>query len=298
MEKVIINGKVYGYVVNYKSDTSLRNSFNRLTRKIYHFDFEGWYQNGYWSDRYIPYSIADGTNIVANVSVNVIDFIVGGMKRTSIQIGTVMTDEDYRHQGLNRFLLEKVLAEWRGKCDLIYLFANDSVLNFYPKFGFKPAEEYQHSLEIKSGETTANFTQLNMSDKEEEKFLYQKVKQSTQFSQLSMDDNASLVMFYCTSFMSEDVYFSKELAVIAIATYDDHILYIKDIFCEKEIAIKDVISALTNEKITRVVLGFTPKERDSFDENIFQQDDTLFVLDDKWGLFKNSKMMFPILSHA
>jgi hypothetical protein len=44
--------------------------------------------------------------------------------------------------------LEKVLGEWRRKYDLIYLFANDSVLDYYPKFGFSRVEEYQYLKEI------------------------------------------------------------------------------------------------------------------------------------------------------
>lgn len=110
----------------------------------YGFDFEEWYQNGYWKDRYIPYALLDGNNVITNVSVNIIDFFVMGEKKTCIQIGTVMTDKEYRNQGLNRFLMKKVLEEWRERCDVIYLFANDSVLNFYPKFGFVSVPEYQH----------------------------------------------------------------------------------------------------------------------------------------------------------
>lgn len=174
MENIKINGKSYEYVVNYKNNDELRNSFNSLARKTYEFDFEDWYQNGYWSDRYIPYSIADGNNIVSNLSLNVIDFFVMGEKRTYLQIGTVMTDKEYRNQGLSRFLMEKVLEEWRGRCDLIYLFANDSVLDFYPKFGFDSAQEYQYSKEIYSESVTSDYIKMNMSDEKIKDFFLTK----------------------------------------------------------------------------------------------------------------------------
>lgn len=52
-----------------------------------------------------------------------------------------MTDVKYRDQGLLRIIMEKVIAEWKDKCELIYLFANDSVLDFYPKFGFDKVQQ-------------------------------------------------------------------------------------------------------------------------------------------------------------
>lgn len=299
MENIKINSKTYGYDFNYKNNDELRNSLNSLTRNTYEFDFEQWYQNGYWKDRYIPYSIVDGNNIVANISVNVIDFFAMGEKRTYIQIGTVMTEKEYRNKGLSRFLMEKVLEEWRGKCDLIYLFANDSVLDFYPKFGFNSAKEYQHSKEICLENSTIDFVKLNMSDEKNRDFLFKKVNQSLHFSQLSMNDNASLVMFHCTSFMDQNVYYIKEFDAIVIAEFDDSVLYINDIFCEREVSMNDIILSMVNKAIKKVVLGFTPKDTKAFDETLLKQEDTtLFILDDKWGIFDNNRMMFPILSHA
>jgi GNAT superfamily N-acetyltransferase len=299
MENVKINGsKVYKYVTNYKNDDDLRSSFNSLTRKIYGFDFENWYQNGYWGEKYIPYSLVDGDHIISNISVNLIDFLINGEKRTYLQIGTVMTDMKYRNQGLSRILMEKVLEEWRGKCDLIYLFANDTVLNFYPKFGFNTVKEYQHAIKINSEDTTPDFIKLDMSKKENEDFLLKKVNQSCAFSKLSMKDNASLILFYCTSFMNQNVYYIKKFDAIVIAEFSDVILHINDVFCEKEIQIEDIISSLIHEDIKQVILGFTPKNTTTFDQTLLKQDDTLFILDDKWNLFNNEKLRFPLLSHA
>ena len=145
---ISVKDKSYRLVVDYKDDEQLRASFNLLTQKTYGFDFEDWYQSGYWTNRYIPYSLVDGNQIVSNVSVNVIDFIVEGQSRKCLQIGTVMTDLSYRKQGLNRILMNRVLGDWRDKSDLIYLFANNTVLDFYPKFGFSPVNEYVHSMPI------------------------------------------------------------------------------------------------------------------------------------------------------
>lgn len=45
-----------------------------------------------------------------------------------------MTHPDYRGQGLAKKLLEHVIAKYEDQYDFLYLFANDTVLDFYPKF--------------------------------------------------------------------------------------------------------------------------------------------------------------------
>lgn len=299
MNYVQINEKTYGYAVNFKDNDVLRSSFNALTRKTYGFDFEEWYQNGYWQERYIPYSLFDGVKTVSNASVNVIDFIYLGDKRRFIQIGTVMTDIEYRNQGLNRFLMEKVLEDWKGNCDLIYLFANDSVLDFYPKFGFEPAAEYQHSKDLSVVNPTSKAIKLDMSDNNNRVLLYNAISESVPFSQLAMKDNTSLVMFYCTSIMKESIYYIEDLETIVIADFAENTLYLNDVFCKYEVPLDAIISALANNEITKVIVGFTPIDTTLYEVFLLKEEDTtLFILDDKFKIFTNRKVMFPVLSHA
>lgn len=65
-------GQTYSYITNYREHTLYRHQLNQLTRKIYHFDFENWYQDGYWQEQYIPYSLIDGGKIISNVSISLL----------------------------------------------------------------------------------------------------------------------------------------------------------------------------------------------------------------------------------
>ena len=142
-------------IKNYRDNEMLRKSFNALAMKTYGLDFEDWYQNGYWGEAYTPYSIVEEGKIVANVSVNTMDFILDGSRKHVIQLGTVMTDEAYRKKGYSRMLMEEVEKDYAGKTEGIYLFANDSVLDFYPKFGFERAFEYGYEKEMTSERKTS-----------------------------------------------------------------------------------------------------------------------------------------------
>ena len=90
-----------------------------------------------------PYVLLDGGTVVASIAVNRMQTMWRGKGRSYIQLGTVMTDPQYRKQGLSRCLMEQVLRDYCRSCDAVYLFANDSALDFYPRFGFERAVEYQ-----------------------------------------------------------------------------------------------------------------------------------------------------------
>lgn len=299
MEKVLINGKEYTFIKDYKENTLLRKSFNALTKKTYGFDFEQWYQDGYWGNWYVPYSLLDGENIVANVSISIIDFLVLGESKSYVQLGTVMTDKEYRNHGLSRYLMEKVIEEWKDKCHMLYLFANDSVLNFYPRFGFTAAKEYQYSKIVTNDNENIAAEKLDMSLVSNRELVVEKINCSVPIAKLSMLKNPGLIMFYCTSFMMDNVYYLREKDVIVIAELDGDTLYLQDIFSSSEANIDDIIKSLTNKEVKKVVLGFTPNDSGSYCVNLLKEEGTtLFVMKDKEDLFKNNKLVFPILSHA
>ena len=123
-------------VKDYRDNKELRDSFNELAKKVFDLDFEGWYRNGFWNENYIPYSVVIDGKVVANVSVNRCDMNYNGSVLKLIQLGTVMTDTDYWGKGYARILMEKIMQEYEDRTDGMFLYAYDSVLEFYLKFGF------------------------------------------------------------------------------------------------------------------------------------------------------------------
>ena len=140
---------------NVREDPALRAGFFALARETCDLDFEPWYRGGWWGERYIPYLLTVDGRAAANVSVNVLDTRFQGRPRRYSQLGTVMSAPAFRGRGYSRRLLETVLDRWRDRCDGVYLYANDSVLDFYPKFGFRPGVETVHSRPFSGGRGTA-----------------------------------------------------------------------------------------------------------------------------------------------
>lgn len=296
---ISINGENYALITNFKDNEKYRQGLNKLTRNTYGFDFEDWYQAGYWQDRYIPYSLMHKEELVANVSVNTLEYLVDGKRKSYLQIGTVMTDESYRGKGLSRALMKHVLKEYEG-LELIYLYANDSVLDFYPKFGFIESKEYVHTkLANKSGKQHP-YRKLDMNSKEDTKLLFQLVTDTLPLSRVSMIDNPGLPMFYLTKFMRENVYYFEELQLAAVAELEEENLYLTDIFTSREFDLNEIISSLMDREEMRVILGFTPKIAEGYEaQPLSEEGSTFFVMG---SALKNGSPIgygrFPVLSHA
>ncbi|MGB5693436.1 MAG: GNAT family N-acetyltransferase [Flavobacteriaceae bacterium] len=298
MELIKLNNITYGIARNFKHDQEIRASFNKLTEATFGFNFEKWYLNGYWGDNYIPYSILHNNKVISNVSVSKIEFIIENEKKLGIQIGTVMTDKEYRHRGLSKFILEQVINEWKEQSDFIYLFANDSVLDFYPKFNFQIVDEYQYSKPLNIPKTLSSLRKLNIDDKYDKELLIKTINESNPISKISMRNNTSLVMFYCLSFKKNSIYYLRELNTAIIAEIEGDTLYLNDVFSKERVKLNDVIQLMTDKTTKKVILGFTPLDEADYQKSLLKKEDTLFVIKDKLDYFKNNQSMFPVLSHA
>jgi predicted GNAT family N-acyltransferase len=298
MKHVNIDGKEYEFVIGYGKNDELRKSLNDLTQKIFAFNFEQWYQDGYWKNQYIPYSLIDGDKIVSNVSVNIIDFTVFGEEKRYIQLGTVMTNAGYRKRGLSRVLIEKAIADYQDKCDLIYLFANNSILEFYPKFGFKVLEQYQCIKKVDAIQSNISVKKLEMSDESSRNFVIEKVMHNAPVAKVSMFGNAELIMFYCTLFMKSNVYYVENYDAVVIADFTKDTIEVMDIFCTKNIQLNNLLNALANENTKSIVLFFTPHDTSPYDILSLEGEDVLFAMGKDLKLLKSNQFMFPKLSHT
>lgn len=295
----IINGKAFAFNKNIKADPKCRLLFNALSQKTFGLSFENWYNAGFWTDQYQPYTLSDGGKVVANVSVNIIDTVWQDVPKKYIQLGTVMTDPDYRDMGLSKYLMDRVFEDWLDHCDAMYLYANDSVLDFYPRFGFVKAEEYHIGLHI--APRTASVRKLDMASKGDIAMLHDYYQKSNPFAELPMVDNWGLLMFYCSAFMKDCVYYVEDCQAVVIAAQEEDMLTVFDIYCDPGSRPTDVISAIIGDRSTcqQVQLGFSLKDASEDSLSLRQEEDTtLFLLDGKENVFKNHKTMFPLLSHA
>lgn len=265
---------------DYRNNEALRTSFFELAANTFDIKFENWYQQGCWGERYIPFAFVDEDQVIANASVNILELIIHGEKKTAIQIGTVMTHPDYRGKGLSASLMNKVLEEYENKVDYMYLFANESVLDFYPKFGFKPVEEHLFSIDFtaKKSPEPANIQKLDVTNAEDlhliQKFASERLPVSQHFA---TDHTQSIFMFYCLNVFSDDIYYLKNEHVIVIYKKDKHNIDLFDVVSLNKIHMTDILHQIADEDTEKITFHFTPDATDHIVLKSTLTNDGLFV---------------------
>jgi predicted N-acetyltransferase YhbS len=293
----------YQLVSDYKHNVTYKESFNELANAVFEIDFSKWYERGCWNDNYICYSYVDGDQVIANASVNKMTVLSQGKEYKAIQVGTVMTHPDYRGQGLSAKLMNHIIAQYEQECDFIYLFANETVLDFYPKFGFEQVQESSFSLNMDDlklqpaqTHTIRKLDVNNTTDFEMiEQFAANRIPLSSLFG---VKDNEHLIMFYSILVFNNSLFFIPEEDVIVMYQEEDNELHIFDIISKQNINIDSVLSHIVTTSTQKIHFYFTPDYGDINiqKEIITESDDTLFVR----PLLKDvpEHFLFPLTSHA
>ena len=280
-------------------DEKSRHMLNELTQKTFGFDFEGWVTNGYFEGDYIPYSIEHEGKIISNVSANRMQFMQNGVLKNYIQIGTVMTDETFRKQGLAADLIKRVIEEYKDVCDGIYLFGNLDALGFYQKMGFAMSNQYRYFVKeefCKSEKAASRFKPVADLGDEKKKQYLDLVRESVPHSSFEQINKFGLQMFYTSGF--DNVFYEEDIDCFIVLEPGDRPV-LQSILSKKKVALTEVLRRLD---INCCSLGFTPLDEDKekcISEVYDGGDDyRLFYMGEALRSIEQEKLYFPDLSHA
>ncbi|MBF2474806.1 GNAT family N-acetyltransferase [Listeria seeligeri] len=289
----------YQLISDYKDNELYRKTFNDLAESTFDINFEEWYKHGFWNDKYVCYSYLDKNKVIANVSINKMDLIYQGNDYRALQIGTVMTHPDYRNQGLAQELINHVISKYEQDYDFFYLFANDTVLDFYPKFGFERVEESSFTVDSTSlKKRNYKIKKLNPDDELDFQLISRIVSNRVPLSSiLDVKNSEDLLMFYLLIALRDAIYYIEELDAIVLYEQEEEDLYVLDIISTKKLDIVEVLGFLANKKIETIHVSFTPEKNKYIDAAyIIETEDMLFM---RPNLFTaDSYFLFPATSHA
>ncbi len=288
-------------ISNYMRDDNSRHMLNDLTQKVFGFDFENWVTGGYFEGDYIPYSFMEDGKIVSNVSANRMQFMQNGIVKNYIQIGTVMTDPDYRNRGLAADLMKHVIGQYEKECDGIYLFGNLDAVGFYQKLGLKTMNEYRDFIKEEFchlGKRAGSFKPVQEMDEEIKKKYLDLVRKSAPHSAFEQTNKYGLQMFYTAGL--DSVLYCEDLDCFAVLEPEETVL-LQSVLSDKKVALKDVLERIELEKPS-CALGFTPLEEDmeicTCEVYDGADDYRLFYMGEALEAIERDKLYFPDLSHA
>lgn len=232
-------------VSNYRNDDILRGKFHDFISEVFpSINFKEWYDKGFWTENYIPYSIIEQDKIVSSLCCALVDAVVDGEKFKALQIGAVGTLPEFRNRGLSRQLMELVLNEYKNKIDLFLLFANDSVMDFYPKFGFRNINESGFVAENNLPAPQFIARKLNLEDEKDYSTILNLVNNRTVLTKNFGAENYGFIsMWHIINLYRDNLYYLEDKNALFIISSEDGTLHVLDVISENPI---DLDSALPN----------------------------------------------------
>lgn len=255
-----------------------KESFLQLARDTFGLQFEQWDALGYWDHTYRCYAMVNEGEITANVSVSFATMVVDGQPYKAAQIGTVMTNPKYRGLGLSKKLMLKVMEDV-ADIDIVYLFANATVLEFYPKFGFE--KRIQATFTIQAADLTIKPTEVkrfNIQDANARNLFYDTVKhRSPVSSKMAMLQNENIVMFHALTQYANDIYYVPAYEAFVIAKQHEDRFQLIDVIAKQYIALIDILQALPIQS-PKIQLCFTPDTLPvPVEQGVFYDEGAMFV---------------------
>lgn len=275
------------YIDEYGLDTYSK-ALDELTEEIFSINFKKFYEQGYLNNQIHFYSLVFEGVAVAHVTATEQTVSIKNGKEYNkyqlIQIGTVCTAPKFRSLGLSKWLLDKVINKWREKCDAIYLYANDSVLDFYPKFGFYKIDEHivQHFMLNKWYPIENTFRKVDTSSEADMNLVKEIMRSCVPIHKLHYINSLNLNMLYLDTLQlfSDKVYYSStHQTVVILEERGKDELVVTDLFTINPcLNIKSVLLELCHEGCKSIKLIFTPEDCSEWEIIPFKEDDSTLMV--------------------
>ena len=237
---------------NNSNDKNYQKQLNALLKPIF-LDFQFWYDLDLWDKNYESYSIIQNDKILSNISVFKADILMNWKQYRALSVGAVATRPDCRGHGYSRLLMEHIISRYPDTP--MYLSANDKVVDFYPRFGFKriyeklPVSHYKINNTIRPNKLPFDSPIIL-------NYLHNRVN----FSQkLDCLNTSSINMFHIhLGHLKEHIYHIPGLETILIAKQKGSTLKIIGVFSLKHISFLDFARHLPFAGVEKIEFGFMP----------------------------------------
>ncbi|HOM01524.1 MAG TPA: GNAT family N-acetyltransferase [Acetivibrio sp.] len=237
---------------NNRNDKEYQFMLNNLLKDIF-LDFQFWYDLNLWDENYESYSIVENGEIVSNICVFKTQILFNQKQYPALSVGAVATKKEYRGRGLFRILMEHIIEKYNNVP--MYLSANDTVLDFYPKFGFKRVYEKLPICEcVIDNDIMPN--KLSYDDPKVWDYVYKRVN----FSQkLDCLNSASINIFHIYwGYLKDCIYELPEIDTMVIAEQKGQTLKLIGVFSMKDISFTDLVKYLPFTNVKKIEFGFMP----------------------------------------
>jgi hypothetical protein len=184
--------------------------------------------------------------------------VLRGESITGWQLGAVGVVPQWRGQGLQRRTMQSLLSTVAEQ-DFVFLFANDTVLDFYPLFGFKRVVESVFAAEHSVEPAGEPLRALSI-DRAEDRALLARVAATAAPTSLEFGarDYGGVLLWYWANFYDGCFYYCEAEDAIIVAEHDGVLLRICDVLARTMFDLRSYLPRIAKAAAQRVEFGFTP----------------------------------------
>ncbi len=247
------------YRFDYYSETPAGSGLRRFANEIFGLDFNRVHQYGIAFPNYTPFSFFQNDRVVANISVTSLDLIITGREVRAGQIGTLGVIPEYRGKGLIRELFKKAHDYCDKTFEMLFLFANTSVLNFYQQFGYRKILEHSFSTRPLNSAGVSTLRKLNLDNKDDFNLITRLAQKRTPISRICGALKYEwLTMFHLIYSYPNHLYYIPELDLLLVYHAKGPATLLVDIIGSQMPAFEHLASFLDLEQSQTIEFGFTP----------------------------------------
>jgi GNAT superfamily N-acetyltransferase len=280
---------------NYRNDPNLINKYFDFIGQVFQgISFNQWYKKGFWTEQYIPFSIMESDKIISNVSAAFLNIIIQDKLYKAVQLGAVGTLPEYRNRGLSAYLMNYVIDKYKESVDFFFLYANETVLKFYPQFGFRELKEKIFIQESEIPRSDYCAVKLNITKDKDYQLIFNLIKERKNLTRISgAEDYSYITMWHIFNTYPENLYYIGEEDVLIIKDEKNNILNIREIIFREAFNLKKTLSGIMESpEIEYIHYHFPPDQIGYHYDKIINETSHLFILG-KLEL-NNQLIKFPV----
>jgi GNAT superfamily N-acetyltransferase len=241
------------------TDREWHDAFLRYVPKVFpSASFRRWYELGAWDESYQTFSIVEDGEVIANASVQRMHLVLGGRRLRGWQLGAVGTLPAHRGRGLQRELIPRII-ELTAPDDLVFLFANHTVTQFYPRFGFGPLTERWFRAEFPFAPSAERAQTLRL-DRDKDRALLARVAAQALpvTARFGAEDYGTVLLWYWANFYADNFHYLADQDAIVVSEEEEGLLRVVDVLAAGRVDLRRCLPRIANAPVSRVEFGFTP----------------------------------------
>jgi GNAT superfamily N-acetyltransferase len=221
--------------------------------------FSAWGARGGWVDGYDVIAVVVDDQIVSTLGRQSMRYVINGEARNGYQIGAVATHADHRNRGLARLLMNKFLGKLDAPDQPVILFANPSVLDFYPRFGFRRLAQtgFIGHIDVRPAGTLA--PSLDLTRPTDRAWLADHCARASFIGQrFAARDYYPPLLFHLTR-QPRTAFRLDLFGAVVIVQHDGDRLLIQDLLATRPFRLMDALPHVCAQAVRTLEFGFHPE---------------------------------------